>query len=127
MFSVGDVHARQGDGEIVGAPEIGALITLRLSYFPEKSIDSPVVEDAQNWHVIGWGDHETEAIRRAVFAAAEFVQRTYGLALDDAMILLTMIAKIHCCRTGPWGDQGSVIAVSMPKSLLPAKVSEPSC
>jgi hypothetical protein len=40
------------------------------------------------------------------------------MALDDAMVLLTMIAKIHCCRSGPWGNHGPVIAVSMPKALL---------
>ena len=30
MFSLGDVHACQGDGEVVGAPEIGAKVTVRF-------------------------------------------------------------------------------------------------
>ena len=31
LFSLGDVHARQGDGEVVGAPEICARVTVRFS------------------------------------------------------------------------------------------------
>ena len=31
LFSLGDVHALQGDGEVVGAPEIAARVTARFS------------------------------------------------------------------------------------------------
>jgi amidase len=118
MFSVGDVHARQGDGEIVGAPEIGATVTLRLSVLPQKLSSWPIVEDAEHWHALASAQTDAEAIRLAVFNAADFLCSTAGMSLGDAMVLMTMIAEIHCCRTGAWADHGPVVAVSMSKRLM---------
>jgi amidase len=127
LFSVGDVHARQGDGEIVGAPEIGARVMLRLTYQPERIAPWPVIEDAESWHALASASDESEAVRLAVFHAAEVVRHHRAeLSLADAMVLLTMTAKIHCCRAGRWGDHGPVVAVSVPKDMLLSHQPQPA-
>ena len=36
LFSLGDVHACQGDGEVVGAPEIASRVTVRFGVLPHR-------------------------------------------------------------------------------------------
>lgn len=119
LFSVGDVHARQGDGEIVGAPEIGATVTLRLTCVKQRLANWPVVEDSDGWHVIATAPTESEAIRLAVFELSHLIQAKENRSMADAMILLTMTARIRCARSGKWGDQGPVVSVSIAKQFVP--------
>ncbi len=79
MFYLGDVHARQGDGEVVGAPEIGARVTVRFGVLDRAIADWPLVEDADHWHIVASAPNEEEAIRQGVFAAAPLDP---GTALD---------------------------------------------
>lgn len=119
LFSVGDVHARQGDGEIVGAPEIGATVTLRLSCLPHRLAHWPLVEDRDGWHIIATAPSEADAIRLAVFEFARMLQKFDNRSFEDAMVFLTLTARIRCCRSGRWADQGPVFCVSVSKPFLP--------
>ncbi len=117
LFSLGDVHACQGDGEVVGAPEIGARVTVRIELLPHSHSERYMIEDATHWHTCGTADTEAEAVRVAVFANARFIGKTYGLAPKDALILLTLIGRLNVSRTAKWGTQGPVVCSSFSKKL----------
>lgn len=118
LFSLGDVHARQGDGEVVGAPEIGAEVTVRLELLPQRWSDWPLVEHDGHWYAVTSGPNEAEGLRQGVFACARLAQRLYGLSFNDALILMTMSIQLHCARTGDWGGLDPVICSGFSKQLF---------
>jgi len=118
LFSLGDVHARQGDGEVVGAPEIGAQVTVKFDLLPDRWSDWPLVEHGDNWYAITCGPDEAEGLRQGVFACARLVQRMHGISFNDALILMTMTIQLHCARTGNWGNIEPVICSGFSKKLI---------
>jgi len=124
IFSLGDVHACQGDGEVVGAPEIGAEVTVRLNLLGHRHSQWCMIEDAIHWHTPCSGENEYQAARRSVFQNAEFISTAYNIKLKDAMILLTMAGKLAISRTGSWGDHKPVVCSSFPKDVISKAVAD---
>lgn len=120
LFSLGDVHACQGDGEVVGAPEIGARVRVRFGLLKHRHSEWYMIEDADCWHTACTAENEHEAARLAALQNGEFIARSYGIELKDALILLTLIGKLHISRTGFWGDHGPVVTSSFSKRQLEA-------
>jgi amidase len=118
LFSLGDVHARQGDGEVVGAPEIGARVTIRLSLLDGPHSESVMIEDAIHWHTPCPGETEAEAARLAVFRNADFISRLHNITLKDALILLTMVGRLSISRTGEWATHHQIVCSSFAKETV---------
>ncbi len=118
LFFLGDVHARQGDGEIVGAPEIGARVTVKFQVLDAAHAAWPMVEDATHWHTITCGVTEEDAIRIGAFETARFIQNHYDVSFNDALVLLTMCVSLRTSRTGGHGDLERVVCTSFSKDLL---------
>lgn len=125
MFFLGDVHARQGDGEIVGAPEIGARVTVRFELLDRPYAAWPMIEDDECWHTVTCGSTEEAAIRLGVFETARFVQARYEVTFNDALVLLTMCVSLRCSRTSGHGELERVVCTSFPKLLLEQAVARP--
>jgi acetamidase/formamidase len=78
QFALGDVHFRQGAGEIPGMGlESDAVIELELD-FAEK-LPFPIVETPERVAVVGWGDDLLEASRRATENAIAYLGRSSEL------------------------------------------------
>jgi amidase len=120
LFSLGDVHARQGDGEVVGAPEIGARVTVRLDYLPNRVAEGFMIEDAESWHSCRTGENEAEAARQAVFQNARFLTDKFGADFRDNLVLLTLIGRLTISRTGKWGAHNPVVCSSFSKKSAEA-------
>ena len=118
LFSLGDLHARQGDGEVVGAPEIGGKVSVQFDLIKDAFCDWCMVEDDTDWHTICPGPSEYEAIRAGTFHNAKFIAREHGIDAKDALILLTMTTRLKCSRTFGWGDNPAVICCSFPKQIV---------
>ena len=115
LFSLGDIHARQGDGEVVGAPEIGGRVTVRLGLLPHRHAEGFMIEDAESWHSCCTAENEGEAARLAVFQNARFLSREYSAEFKDTLILLTMIGGLTISRTAKWGLHNEVVCSSFSK------------
>ncbi len=115
LFSLGDVHACQGDGEVVGAPEIGARVTVRFDLLKQRHSDWFMIEDKTHWHTPCTAENEHEAARLAVLENGKFIARTHHVELKDALILLTLIGRLSLSRTGNWGAWGPVVCSSFSK------------
>lgn len=117
LFSLGDVHARQGDGEVVGAPEMPSVTTVRFGII--KTSTTTLIIENQGWrHCPCCHEHEGEAARLAVLQNARFISKEYNIELKDALILLTMVGKISISRTGKWGPHLPVVTSSFPKKEI---------
>jgi amidase len=118
LFSLGDIHACQGDGEVVGAPEISARVTMRFSLQPGRIADWFMIEDNTHWHSTRSAQNTDEATRQAVLQNARFIARTHDIKLRDALVLLTLVGKISIPLTGKWGDCGPHVCSSFCKEQV---------
>lgn len=117
LFSLGDLHACQGDGEVVGAPEIGGRVTVRIDALPHRHSEWFMIESETHWHTCCAAETEGEAARLATFQNARFLERTKGIAFKDALVLLTLVGRLNISRTQKWGAHNPVVCASFPKSL----------
>jgi acetamidase/formamidase len=97
-FSVGDVHAAQGDGEVCGAAlECEAIVTLRFNLMkghemPELAFQMPGAMTA-SWNTAGWmcttahGPDLFECSQKAVRYMIDYLMRSRDLTRQEAYVL----------------------------------------
>jgi acetamidase/formamidase len=106
LFSVGDTHAAQGDGEICGtAIESPMSVALQFDLikqtplaFPRFTTPGPVSRhlDAGGYEVTtGIGPDLMQAARAAVRSMVELVSRRCGMAAIDAYLLCSVCADLR--------------------------------
>jgi acetamidase/formamidase len=106
LFSLGDTHAAQGDGEVCGtAIETAMDVILRLTVRRDFSIDAPQfhlpagaeVEDVRtSFHVCtGVGPDLLECSRDAVRATIAHLGEQYGLEREEAYAVASVAADLR--------------------------------
>jgi len=106
LFSLGDTHAIQGDGEVCGtAIETAMDVTLRLSVRRDFQIDAPQyrlpegalrAQQQTSYHVCtGVGSDLMEAARDAVRAAIRHLEERRGLDRQEAYALCSVAADLR--------------------------------
>ena len=123
LFSLGDVHACQGDGEVVGAPEIGARVTVRFEVLKRGHEGWSMIEDDTHWHTPRAAETEAEAARQAVFQNARFIAAAHNVEFKDALVFLTMAGRLSMSLTGWWGQLQPVVCSSFSKRALAEAVT----
>jgi acetamidase/formamidase len=103
LFSCGDAHAAQGDGEVcVSGIECGMQATLRLS-LETRTIAGPSFRvpararptDGPYHGTMGIGPDLYEAARAAVRGMIAWLGQEHGLAPDDAYVLCSVAGDLH--------------------------------
>lgn len=105
LFSIGDGHAAQGDGEVCGtAIETPMEITLRLTVRKDRSVPeleyctpgplSPRTNTASYYATTGCAPDLMEAARKAVRHMIDYLQTTYGLSRPDAYMLCSVAVDL---------------------------------
>ena len=115
LFSVGDPHVAQGDGEVGGTAIEGPL---RVVYEVEVlkgvgPIPSPHYETDEFYAVTGYGPSIDEAARNAVEAMIDYLVRTQDLSRQEAYQLTSMA-----------GDLKIAEVVDMPNMLVAMRISK---
>lgn len=106
LFSVGDTHAAQGDGEVCGtAIEAAMTIVVRLSVRRDFAVDAPQYRlpagalaraEQSGYHVTtGVGPDLLEASRAAVRATIEHVVERHGLGREEAYALASVACDLR--------------------------------
>ena len=116
IFSLGDVHAAMGDGEImVSGVEIAADVKVKLSVIKGLSIETPMLENNDICGVI----YSHEEIEKAVFHVVrimnEIMQNKLELSLNDAGMLLSAVGDLKFCQVV---DPERTVMMCVPKSIL---------
>jgi len=126
LFSLGDTHAAQGDGEVCGtAIETAMDVVLRLSVRRDLRVDAPQLDipaaafaqEQTNYHVCtGVAPDLLEATRDAVHATIAWLRETHGLDREEAYAVASVACdlRIHEVVDAPnW-----VVGCFVPESIF---------
>jgi acetamidase/formamidase len=122
LFSLGDGHYRQGEGEACGTAVEGAMTTTVIVELV-KGADSaggpawPRLEDDTHWMTVGSSRPLEDAWRIGQTQLVRWFQELYGLHAMDAYQLLSQISEVPIANVV---DANYSAVVKARKSLLPA-------
>jgi acetamidase/formamidase len=96
LFSAGDGHARQGDGEVsqlaIECPLARAELTLRLS---DLELKTPIAWTPEAWLTLGFDRDLDEAAAVAIDAMLELMGRERGVVRADALALASLVVDLR--------------------------------
>jgi acetamidase/formamidase len=131
LFSCGDPHAAQGDGEVcVAALECDMRASLRLTlerrtipapYFRTAGPLTPLVEGAGHHGAMGIHPDLMEGTRLAVRAMVEWASTEHGLSREDAYMLCSLAGDLKILEVvdaGVWN-----VGMTIPLSVFGAPPS----
>jgi acetamidase/formamidase len=95
LFSAGDGHAAQGDGEVSGwaiETPVKAELTLDLR---DEPLEWPIARIEGAWLTFGFDEHLGRAARIAVDGMLELMKRELGLGDGDALMLASVVVDLR--------------------------------
>ena len=96
LFSAGDGHAAQGDGEVSGtAIEAPVEATLTLDVRDDLPLEWPVARIDGAWLTFGFDEHLGRAARIAVDGMLDLMEREHGLSRPDALGLASVVVDLR--------------------------------
>jgi acetamidase/formamidase len=97
LFSAGDGHARQGDGEVSGtAIECGIeRAELTLTVLAEPELDAPIAWTPDAWITFGFDVDLDDAAAAAVESMLALMARERGLDRRDALALASVVVDVR--------------------------------
>ena len=120
LFYFGDVHALQGDGEIVGSGlETTADVTFQFELIKGRRIRWPRLEDETDIMVAGSVRPLVDAFRIAQVELIEWLVDEYGF---DKMDAYQVVSQAGTSRIANVVDPNYTVIAKFPKKLLPPKV-----
>jgi acetamidase/formamidase len=118
LFSVGDGHYRQGEGEACGTAVEGAMTTTFIVELIKGGAPGwPRIEDDQSWTTVGSSRPLEDSWRIGNAELVRWMGKLHGLHVMDAYQLLSQVAEAPIANVV---DANYSVAVKAPKSLLPA-------
>src|SRR6185312_71103 len=118
LFSVGDGHYRQGEGEACGTAVEGAMTTtLMVELIKGGAPAWPRLEDDTHWMTVGSSRPLEDSWRIANAELVRWVAQLYGLHVMDAYQLCSQVALVPVANVV---DANYSVVVKAPKALLPA-------
>jgi acetamidase/formamidase len=96
LFSAGDGHARQGDGEVSGTAietPVDAQVTLDLR--DDLPLAWPAARTKGAWLTFGFDDHLGHAAKIAADGMVSLMQREHGLDAEEALALASVVADLR--------------------------------
>ena len=117
LFSAGDAHAVQGDGEVNVTAIETAMKEAVLQFIARKDmkIERPMAETKTHWITMGFDKDLNEAVKIALRDAIQFISKTKGLTPDDAYSLASMAVDLRVTQIVD-GNKG--IHAMIPKAIF---------
>ncbi len=119
LFSVGDAHLAQGDGELSGTGiEASVNVVMQIVLRTDLRIGTPLLETPDRWFVHGFGEDLDEAMRHASNEMLRFLTEQKQLSANDAYSLMSIAADFGITQVVD-GPQG--VHASIPRGIFPAR------
>jgi amidase len=116
LFSVGDVHACMGDGEVCGTGiECGAEVTIRLDLLPSYSIPRPRIETDDELMCLASAGGLDTAIKLALQDMVDWLQKDKHMSAEEAYVLVSIVGDV---RIGQIVDPAVTVRVTVPKKIF---------
>ncbi len=117
LFSVGDPHISQGDGEIAGtAIESSLDVLFQITLRRDFSFPSPLLETADSWIVHSFNEDLNIAMRGAALDMLTWLTEHRRLSRDDAYSLMSVAADFSVTQVV---DQRQGVHVRIPRGIFP--------
>jgi acetamidase/formamidase len=127
MFSCGDAHGAQGDGEMCGtAVECPMFASLRLTLETDRSIPAPQyrtpapltprVDTAPFYGTTGIGTDLYAAAQDATRAMITHLKATYGLSGEDAYVLCSIAVDLKISEIVDGGQY--IVSALLPEAIF---------
>jgi acetamidase/formamidase len=117
LFSVGDPHISQGDGELSGtAIECSLHVLCQILVHRDFSFPSPLLETPDYWIVHGFHEDLDVAMRAAALDMLTLLTRQRRLSKDDAYSLMSVAADFAITQVV---DQRQGVHVRIPRAIFP--------
>src|SRR3954469_16237503 len=118
LFSIGDGHYRQGEGEACGTAVEGAMTTTLIVELIKGGAPLwPRIEDDDSWMAVGSSRPLEDAWRIGAVEMVRWLGELYGLGPMDAYQLLSQVSESPIANVC---DANYSAVVKIRKSLLPA-------
>ena len=118
LFSVGDPHISQGDGEISGtAIEASLDVLMQIVLRKDFRFPSPLLETHDDWIVHGFDPDLNLAMRAASLDMLHLLTEVHGLSRDDAYSLMSVAVDFTVTQVVD-GRQG--VHARIPRAIFPA-------
>lgn len=118
LFSLGDGHYRQGEGESCGTAVEGAMNSLIIvDLIKGHAPEWPRFENDEHWMAVGSARPLEDSWRIGNVEMIRWLEQLYGLHTMDAYQLLSQIALAPIANVV---DANYSVVVKAPKALLPA-------
>lgn len=97
LFSTGDGHAAQADGELSGTAIECPIdrVALRFDLRPDVRITTPRAETPAGWITFGFDENLDEAVAIATAAMLNLMAERYGLERREALALASMLVDVR--------------------------------
>jgi acetamidase/formamidase len=134
LFSCGDGHAAQGDGEVcINGIECPVDVTLRFQLHKQRSLTGPIVESneavasdtsADSWVVIESAEDVVTAARGAANRMVDLLVSRWGLGEVQAYILCSVALKLRLSQVV--NEPMYTVSGAISKQILPEMELFPS-
>jgi acetamidase/formamidase len=119
LFSIGDGHYCQGEGEVCGVAVEGAMDTvLTVDLLKGKYCDWPRLEDDDYVMAVGSYRPLEDAFRIAYTEMVRWVSADYGLSVMDSYQLVSQVSETPLANVV---DPNYSVVSKIPKKFLPAR------
>ncbi len=128
LFSAGDAHAAQGDGEVcINGIECPADVTLRFRVHKQRALAGPVVEsaaypvhaEAEAWIVVESGADAIAAARAATSRMIDLLVDRWKFSAVHAYLLCSV--AMHLRLSQVVNEPMFTVSAAIPKHVLPAR------
>jgi acetamidase/formamidase len=118
LFSIGDGHSAQGDGEVdVTAIETSMNGTIQFNLHKNHKLTAPIAETPTDWITMGFGDTLDKAFQAALKQMIVLLERLGGLSEEDAYVLCSVAVNFRITQVVNRPLKG--VHGMIPKSILP--------
>jgi acetamidase/formamidase len=100
LFSAGDGHAVQGDGEVcITAVETSLSGRFRLTARQDLQLTAPRAETPTHYITMGFDEDLDDAVKQALRDMIRWIGELRGLSASDAYTLCSLAADLHVTQT----------------------------
>ncbi|MBD2430524.1 MULTISPECIES: acetamidase/formamidase family protein [Fischerella] len=122
LFSIGDGHAAQGDGEVnVTAIETSMNGTIQLTIRKDLQLTAPIAETATDIITMGFGETLDAALEQALNNMIDFLVRLTNISPEDAYVLCSLAVNFRITQVVNIPQKG--VHGMLPKSVFPGGIN----
>jgi acetamidase/formamidase len=131
LFSTGDAHAAQGDGEVsINGIECPADVTLRFQVHKQRALPGPLIEtpsarklesdaEAGEWIVVESSSDAVGAARAATSRMIDLLAHRWGLSAVHAYLLCSVAMNLRLSQVV--NEPIFTVSAAISKQILPAR------